>query len=75
MVKRNSPHNHFHKRHDKDVSRLWQIFYCSTEDTAMMRITNAMMTSNTKNNINLNKLNEDRLNTQIATGQVIADSK
>ncbi len=38
----------------------------------MMRITNAMMTSNTKNNINLNKLNEDRLNTQIATGQVIS---
>ena len=38
----------------------------------MMRITNAMMTSNTKNNINLNKINEDRLNTQIATGQVIS---
>ena len=38
----------------------------------MMRITNAMMTSNTKNNININKLNEDRLNTQIATGQVIS---
>ena len=38
----------------------------------MMRITNAMMTSNTKNNININKLNEDKLNTQIATGQVIS---
>ncbi len=38
----------------------------------MMRITNAMMTSNTKNNININKLNEDRLNTQISTGQVIS---
>nr|MCR5673134.1 flagellar hook-associated protein 3 [Lachnospiraceae bacterium] len=38
----------------------------------MMRITNAMMTSNTKNNININKLNEDRLNTQIATGQIIS---
>ncbi|MCR5687314.1 MAG: flagellar hook-associated protein 3, partial [Lachnospiraceae bacterium] len=37
-----------------------------------MRITNAMMTSNTKNNININKLNEDRLNTQVATGQVIS---
>ncbi|MBR6486695.1 MAG: hypothetical protein IKT17_08410 [Lachnospiraceae bacterium] len=31
-----------------------------------------MMTSNTKNNININKLNEDRLNTQISTGQVIS---
>ena len=29
------------------------------------------MTSNTKNNINLNKLNEDNLNTQMATGQKI----
>ncbi len=38
----------------------------------MMRITNAMMTCNTKNNININKLNEDRLNTQVATGQVIS---
>ena len=38
----------------------------------MMRITNAMMTSNTKNNININKLNEDRLNTQVATGQLIS---
>ena len=38
----------------------------------MMRITNAMMSANTKNNININKLNEDRLNTQIATGQVIS---
>lgn len=38
----------------------------------MMRITNAMMTSNTKNNININKLNEDRLNTQMATGQKIS---
>ena len=38
----------------------------------MMRITNAMMTSNTKNNININKLNEDKLNTQVATGQIIS---
>lgn len=38
----------------------------------MMRITNSMMTSNTKSNINLNKLNEDKLNTQVATGQKIA---
>ena len=38
----------------------------------MMRITNAMMTSNTKNNININKLNEDRLNTQVSTGQIIS---
>lgn len=38
----------------------------------MMRITNAMMTSNTKNNINLNKVNEDKLNTQMATGQKIS---
>lgn len=37
----------------------------------MMRITNSMMTSNTKNNINLNKLNEDKLNTEMATGQKI----
>ena len=38
----------------------------------MMRITNAMMTSNTKNNININKLNEDKLNTQLSTGQKIS---
>lgn len=38
----------------------------------MMRITNSMMTSNTKNNININKLNEDKLNTQMATGQKIS---
>lgn len=38
----------------------------------MMRITNSMMTSNTKNNINLNKLNEDKVNTQMATGQKIS---
>lgn len=37
----------------------------------MMRITNAMMTSNTKNNININKVNEDNLNSQMATGQKI----
>lgn len=37
----------------------------------MMRITNSMMTSNTKNNINLNKLNEDNVNTKMATGQKI----
>lgn len=37
----------------------------------MMRITNSMMTSNTKNNINLNKLNEDKVNTQMASGQKI----
>ena len=37
----------------------------------MMRITNAMMTSNTKNNININKLNEDKLNSQMSTGQKI----
>ncbi len=30
------------------------------------------MTSNTKNNINLNKLNEDKVNTQMATGQKIS---
>ncbi len=48
------------------------VYYALLEDTVMMRITNAMMTSNTKNNININKLNEDRLNTQIATGQVIS---
>ena len=47
-------------------------FIVNTEDTVMMRITNAMMSANTKNNININKLNEDRLNTQIATGQVIS---
>ena len=37
----------------------------------MMRITNAMMTSNTKNNININKVNEDKLNSQMSTGQKI----
>lgn len=38
----------------------------------MMRITNSMMSANTKNNINLNKLNEDNINTQMATGQKIS---
>lgn len=38
----------------------------------MMRITNSMMTTNTKNNININKLNEDSINTQVATGQKIS---
>ncbi|MFT3984507.1 MAG: flagellar hook-associated protein 3 [Lachnospiraceae bacterium] len=36
-----------------------------------MRITNSMMNNNTKNNININKLNEDRINTMIASGQKI----
>ncbi len=36
-----------------------------------MRITNSIMNNNTKSNINLNKLNEDRQNTMIATGQKI----
>ncbi|MBP5385153.1 MAG: flagellar hook-associated protein 3 [Lachnospiraceae bacterium] len=36
-----------------------------------MRITNSIMNNNTKNNININKLNEDRQNTMIATGQKI----
>ena len=38
----------------------------------MMRITNSMMTTNTKNNININKLNEDEKNTQVSTGQKIS---
>jgi len=38
----------------------------------MMRITNSMMTTNTKNNININKLNENDKNTQVATGQKIS---
>lgn len=38
----------------------------------MMRITNSMMSTNTKNNININKLNEDEKNTQTATGQKIS---
>ena len=72
MAKRISPVV-FHKRQDKEICRLWLIFYIViSEDTGMMRITNAMMTSNTKNNININKLNEDRLNTQISTGQKIS---
>ncbi len=36
-----------------------------------MRITNSIMNNNTKANINLNKLNEDKLNTMIASGQKI----
>jgi len=36
-----------------------------------MRITNSMMHTNSKNNLNINKLAEDKLNTQIATGQKI----
>lgn len=40
--------------------------------TIMMRITNSMMTTNTKNNININKINEDEKNTQTATGQKIS---
>ena len=36
-----------------------------------MRITNSIMNNNTKNNININKLNEDKQNTMIATGQKI----
>ncbi|HOO28412.1 MAG TPA: hypothetical protein PLU43_08095, partial [Lachnospiraceae bacterium] len=36
-----------------------------------MRITNSMMTNNSKSNINLNKLNEDKLNTMTASGQKI----
>lgn len=36
-----------------------------------MRITNSMMNNNTRNNINLNKANEDKLNTMIASGQKI----
>jgi len=38
----------------------------------MMRITNSMMSTNTKTNINLNKLYEDEKNTQVATGQKIS---
>lgn len=37
----------------------------------MMRITNSMMTANTKSNLNTNKVNEDRLNTMTASGQKI----
>ena len=36
-----------------------------------MRITNSMMTANTKANININKTNADRLNTMTASGQKI----
>lgn len=36
-----------------------------------IRITNSIMNNNTKNNINLNKLNEDKQNTMIASGQKI----
>lgn len=36
-----------------------------------MRITNSMMTANTKANININKLNADTLNTMTASGQKI----
>jgi len=36
-----------------------------------MRITNSMMTANTKANININKLYSDKLNSQIASGQKI----
>ena len=36
-----------------------------------MRITNSIMNNNTKNNININKLNADKQNTMIATGQKI----
>lgn len=36
-----------------------------------IRITNSIMNNNTKNNINLNKINEDKQNTMIASGQKI----
>ncbi len=36
-----------------------------------MRITNSIMNNNTRNNINLNKASEDKLNTMIASGQKI----
>ena len=36
-----------------------------------MRITNSMMTANTKSNININKVNADKLNTMTASGQKI----
>lgn len=36
-----------------------------------MRITNSIMTNNTKTNINLNKVEADRLNTMVASGQKI----
>ena len=36
-----------------------------------MRITNSMITANTKANININKINADRLNTMTASGQKI----
>ena len=38
----------------------------------MMRITNSMMSQNTKTNINLNKTEYDRKNTVVATGQKIS---
>ena len=37
----------------------------------MMRITNSMMLTNTKENINSNKVNVDRLNTQMSTQKKI----
>lgn len=37
-----------------------------------MRITNSIMHNNTKRNINANKLNEDKANTVVATGQKIS---
>lgn len=37
----------------------------------MMRITNSMMTANTKANLNVNKSNSDTLNTMVASGQKI----
>lgn len=36
-----------------------------------MRITNSIITNNTKANINLNKIEEDRMNTMVASGQKI----
>jgi len=36
-----------------------------------MRITNSMITANTKANININKVNADNLNTMVASGQKI----
>lgn len=38
----------------------------------MMRITNSIMNNNSKNHINTNKNNEDKLNTMMASGQKIA---
>lgn len=37
-----------------------------------MRITNSIITNNTKANINLNKVEEDRINTMVASGQKIS---